>query len=242
MPEGPSLVIVREILKPFTGLTIRKALGNAAIDKKRLAGERIIAIRTWGKQLLICFKGFTLRVHFLMFGTYLVDERKKTPLKLSLQFAKRELNFYTCSVILIDGPLKDNYDFTADIMSPTWSSRKTGNKIKAEPKSLVCDILMDQEIFPGVGNIIKNEVLHRIRVHPESVVGNLPPAKRSALLKEARRYPFEFLKWKKAGTLAAHWQAYDQKICPRDQDTMHKAITGKSKRSSYFCNSCQVKY
>ena len=242
MPEGPSIVIVRDILKPFTGMTIKKTQGNAAIDKKRLEGEKIVSIRSWGKHLLICFKSFTLRVHFLMFGTYLVDERKKTPLKLSLQFGKREINFYTCSIVIVDGPLKDSYDFTADIMGPEWSSRKTGNKMKAVPDRLVCDVLMDQEIFPGVGNIIKNEVLFRIRVHPESVVGALTPAKTSALLKETRKYPFEFLKWKKADRLSQHLKAYEQKECPRDHDLIHKAITGKSKRASYFCNTCQVLY
>ena len=36
------------------------------------------------------------------------------------------------------------------------------------------DALLDQDVFAGAGNIIKNEVLHRIRVHPESPVGRLP--------------------------------------------------------------------
>ncbi|HRO68823.1 MAG TPA: hypothetical protein PK951_00545 [Chitinophagaceae bacterium] len=39
---------------------------------------------------------------------------------------------------------------------------------------MVCDALLDQEIFSGVGNIIKNEVLYRIRVHPESLIGDIP--------------------------------------------------------------------
>ncbi|MER3465444.1 MAG: endonuclease, partial [Chitinophagaceae bacterium] len=39
---------------------------------------------------------------------------------------------------------------------------------------MVNDALLDQEIFSGVGNIIKNEVLYRIEVHPLSTIGALP--------------------------------------------------------------------
>ncbi len=43
-------------------------------------------------------------------------------------------------------------------------------------------------MFAGVGNIIKNEVLFRIRVHPCSKVGALPPAKLPKMVEEARIY------------------------------------------------------
>jgi hypothetical protein len=49
------------------------------------------------------------------------------------------------------------------------------------PDALVCDALLDQNVFAGVGNIIKNEVLFRIRVHPLSKLGALPAHKLRAL-------------------------------------------------------------
>ncbi len=197
MPEGPSIVIVREALQPFIGKTILSVAGNANIDKSRLINQKISDIRSWGKHLLICFDGFTLRIHFLMFGTWLVNERKKTPLKLSLRFKKDELNFYTTALKMIDGPLKDEYDFSGDVMSDSWNPRRASAKLKKEPGKIVADVLLDQELFSGVGNIIKNEVLFRIRVHPKSLIGKLPPKLKSLLIKEARNYSFDFLKWKK---------------------------------------------
>jgi endonuclease-8 len=62
---------------------------------------------------------------------------------------------------------------------------------------MICDVLLEQDIFAGVGNIIKNEVLYRVRVHPESLVGNIPPAKITSIIKEARQYSFDFLEWKR---------------------------------------------
>ena len=59
-------------------------------------------------------------------------------------------------------------------MNDDWDPKKAKKKLKAAPDMLACDALLDQNIFAGSGNIIKNEVLFRIFVHPASKVGNLP--------------------------------------------------------------------
>jgi endonuclease-8 len=108
---------------------------------------------------------------------------------------------------------------------------------------LVCDALLDQDIFAGVGNIIKNEVLFRIGVHPETEVGSLPPRKLGQMIREARNYSFDFLKWKKEFTLRKHWLAHTRRTCPR----CHRPLTrvahlGKKKRRAFYCGDCQVRY
>jgi endonuclease-8 len=80
-------------------------------------------------------------------------------------------------------------------------SQKAEKKLKSHPDMMVCDALMDQDIFSGVGNIIKNEVLFRIGVQPESLLGNLPKKKLNELIAEARNYSFDFLRWKREFTL-----------------------------------------
>jgi endonuclease-8 len=242
MPEGPSILIAREAMLDFVGRKVIAAEGNAKLDKSLLRGQTLLAIRTWGKHLLICFPTFTLRVHFLMFGTYLINDRKKTPLRLSLQFKKGEINFYTAAIRMITGPLDQVYDFSADVLSDQWNPRKASAKLRKDPLRLVCDVLLDQEIFSGVGNIIKNEVLFRIRVHPESRVGQLPPAKKSALVREARNYSFDFLRWKREYVLKKHWLIYTKKTCPRDHHKVSRAHLGAGKRRTFYCNHCQLLY
>jgi endonuclease VIII len=107
---------------------------------------------------------------------------------------------------------------------------------------MVCDALPDQDIFAGVGNIIKNEVLFRIKVHPESDVTKLPPAKLNALVKEASVYSFQFLQWKKDLVLKKHCLAHAKKICPRDHIPFIKKHLGKTKRPSFYCTECQQLY
>lgn len=243
MPEGPSIVILKEAVQLFKGKKVIVVKGNTKIDKKRMEGLRIIDFKSWGKHFLICFKSFTVRIHFMLFGSYRINEKKESRAeRLSLQFDNGELNFYTCSVRIIEEPLDEIYDWSADVMNESWSTAKARKKLKAQPEILVCDALLSQEIFAGVGNIIKNEILFRIYVHPKSIIGKLPPNKLTELIKEACNYSFDFLEWKKAFILKKHWLVHTKKMCPRCDIPLVKEYLGKTQRRSFFCNNCQVLY
>src|SRR4051812_20757583 len=98
MPEGPSIVILKEQVQSFTGDTILSVSGNSKIDQSRLVGQQVLAFKSWGKHFLVCFKEFILKVHFLMFGSYLINEQKLQAPRLSMKFKNGEINLYTCSV------------------------------------------------------------------------------------------------------------------------------------------------
>ncbi len=242
MPEGPSIVLLKEQVQSFTGKKIISATTDSKIDLSRLAGQKIIVFKTWGKHFLICFKEFTIRIHLLMFGTYLINERKQRVARLGLSFKDGELNFYTCAVKLLEGPLENHYDFSADIMSDEWDVKKAISKLKKHPDLLVCDALLEQDIFSGVGNIIKNEVLYRIKVHPESSIKNIPSPKIKKMAEQARIYSYEFLQWKRDNELKKHWLAHTKTICLRCNLPILKKYTGVKKRRSFFCKNCQTLY
>jgi endonuclease VIII len=242
MPEGPSIVILKEAIARFNRKKVLKATGNAKIDMKRLENKTIRSIKTWGKHLLICFDGFYVRIHLLMFGTYRINEKKTTPLKLGLKFKKDELNFYACAVKLEEGDPNETYDWSADIMNKKWDAKKAFKKVKQFPDAMICDVLLDQDIFSGVGNIIKNEILFITRIHPKSKCGKIPASNMKALINEAVRYSFDFLEWKKASELKKHWLAYSKKTCPRCKIPLQKEYPGAKKRRSFFCDNCQLLY
>jgi endonuclease-8 len=242
MPEGPSIVILKEAVQPFKGKKIIQVSGNTRVEMPELGGQRVVDLKSWGKHFLICFRTFTIRIHFMLFGTYRINEEKETPPRLGLQFENGSLNFYACSVKLITEPLDEIYDWSADVLSDTWDPGKARKKLKAMPDLLVCDALLEQNIFAGVGNIIKNEVLFRIRVHPRSKVGDLPVKQLNLLIKEAVNYSYDFLKWKRAYELKKHWLAHTKKICPRCHIPLIMEYLGKTNRRSFFCNNCQVLY
>ena len=244
MPEGPSIVILKEEATRFTGRTIRRVAGNTTIEKERLLEQPVEAIRSWGKHFLIELPDFALRVHFMLFGSYRINESKSWAVpRLSLGFDEgEEINFYACSVRFIEEPLDLVYDWWADVMSAHWDPKLALQRLRAQPDTLVCDALLDQDIFAGVGNIIKNEVLFRIRVHPLSTLGALPAKKLRELVDEARRYSFEFYEWKKQYVLKKHWLVHTKRTCPRCQIPLKKAHLGKTHRRSFFCENCQLLY
>lgn len=242
MPEGPTIIILKELVQPFKNKIVREVEGNSKQDIQRIRGKKITDFKSWGKHFLICFNTFTVKVHFMLFGSYTINERKETPPRLRLIFSKGELSFYACSVKIIEGNLDEIYDWTGDVMNDQWDPKAAKRKLKDHPDMLICDALLDQNIFAGVGNIIKNEVLFKTHIHPESKVGNLPAAKINQLIKEARSYSFDFLKWKKEFTLKKHWLAHTKQICPQCDLPFTKKHCGRTHRRSFFCENCQVKY
>ena len=72
------------------------------------------------------------------------------------------------------------------------------------PDAEIGDVLLDQTIFAGVGNIIKNEVLFRTRTSPFSVVGRLSDRKLKAIVAEARTFSFRFLELRQTQAFVRH--------------------------------------
>ncbi len=240
MPEGPSIIILKEAVQQFKGRKILSASGNThAIELAKLVNQKIIDFKSWGKHFLICLPKFTLRIHFMLWGSYSVNEPLKKNIRLHLHFNNGDLYLYSCSIKVIDEDLNLVYDWSGDVLNDAWDENKARKKLKAQPDQLVCDALLDQHIFAGVGNIIKNEVLFRIQVHPESIIKLLPPRKLTALIREARNYSFDFLEWKKAFVLRKHWLVHTKQICPRCVIPLIKKHLGKTDRRTFYCENCQ---
>ena len=242
MPEGPSIVLLTEEVQQFAGKKIISISGNSKIDQHRMLNKKVLALKSWGKHFLICFKDFTVRVHFLMFGTYRINERKDQPVRLSIAFKNGEINLYTCSIKILEGYVDSIYDYSIDVMNVAWNPRNAKIKLKKQPEKLICDALLEQDIFAGVGNIIKNEVLYRVKVHPESKTGQLPANKLTQVIKEASKYSFEFLEWKRDFVLKKNLLAHTKKMCLRCNLPFIKKHTGVKKRRSFFCVNCQQLY
>lgn len=252
MPEGPSILILREQLAMFIGRTVRDATGRAALDLDRLRSRRLRDIHSWGKHLLLAFDGFSLRIHLLLFGRCVVhdgedddcDIAARASATVSLRFeGGGGIDVRAASARWIEGDLDATYDWSADVLSLRWDPQAALAKLRARPAELACDALLDQTIFSGVGNIIKNEVLFRILVHPLSRIGALPEDVLAALVSQARIYSFDFLAWKRRNLLKRHWQVHQRNACPRCGDALAPVRKlGRLQRRSFHCDRCQRLY
>ena len=143
-----------------------------------------LALRSWGKHFLVELAGFALRVHFMLFGSYRIDERKAAPPAPVPGLRARASSTSTPARCASSKARSTRSTTGAPTSCPThWDPALARKQLRALPDTLVCDALLDQDVFAGVGNIIKNEVLFRIRVHPVSTVGALAARKLRELVR-----------------------------------------------------------
>ena len=247
--EGPSLLLAREQLQPFKGERILAVRGNTKIEKERFEKERVKEIFNWGKHLVFQFDRFALKVHFLMFGTFEADvegvtvtgdyKRPREP-RLAFTFRNGELRMFSCSVKIIEEKnFKKSYDFSVDVLHRKWDPEKAMLALRENLDEEIADVLLDQQIFSGVGNIIKNEVLALAGVKPITKVRQIPLAKRREIVGLARSFSRQFYRWRKVFQLIKHLRIHRKFKCPICREKLHRAKTGKRKRWSYWCDRCQ---
>jgi endonuclease-8 len=243
--EGPSLYLAAEQLQPFTGKKILRVEGNTTIGKERLKFEKVKEIFSWGKHLIFQFEDFALKVHFLLYGSFeaLVNKvqvtgdykRTRTP-RLVLTFRNGQIKMFNCSVKFIeDADFKASYDFRADTMSSEWDEKLALKKIKEFPKEEIADVLLDQDIFAGVGNIIKNEILFLTKTNPKKKVKVIDVKKRKEIIKEAQSFSHQFYEWRKIFQLKKHLVIYRKSVCPLCGTKVVREKTGKRQRWSFYC-------
>jgi len=243
--EGPSVRAIAEKLSGFTDREILSASGNSKIEKERAQGRKVQTIFSRGKNLLIKLPDISIRVHFLMFGSYRTnEEREGMSPRLALLFDEGSLNFYNCSVKLIENEEIDLlYPEQLDITSPQWNLDQVMDLVSKKKEQSISDILLDQEIFLGVGNIIKNEALFLSRTHPLSMRGSMSDAKAQRVAVKAREFSMQFYEVKRQeDLLKKHLQIYRKRKCPACKGKVTAKITGKRQRRSFFCAACQVLY
>lgn len=240
MPEGPQMVYIKEQFEVFVGQQVVNAEGDApGIPFKNFEKQELKEIKTFGKELLFCFKGFALSVHLMLFGKFAINDTLKRKLRLGIRFSTGEINFYSVKCKIINGPLDAVYDWTTDVMNQQFNKQGAVQKLKKLTGQLICDALLDQQILAGVGNKIKNEVLFRNRVHPENLVEHLPERVIEHLVDECVKLSYAYLSWKEEGIEDEKWKIYKKKECPRDHIPVIKEKLGRNKRTCYFCDKCQ---
>jgi endonuclease VIII len=247
--EGPSLHLAASQLAPFVGRRIRAVSGNSKIGVERLHGKTVRDIFAWGKHLVFQLDGFAMRVHFMLFGTFAAtvggasvtgDYRRSGPPRLVLEFPNGEITIWAASVKFVEeADAKAAYDFTADIMAGAWDPAAALRKLSSFPRAEIADALLDQSIFAGVGNIIKNEVLFRTRTSPFLLVDDIPRKKLAAIVRDARTFSLQFLAWRKEFALRKHLEIYGKSTCPACGGKISRLVHGERGRRSFFCAHCQ---
>jgi endonuclease-8 len=247
--EGPSLFLAAEQLQPFAGRRVTSVSGNSTIGLARFRRARVVDIFSWGKHLVLQFETFALRVHFMLWGTFAAtvdgvsvtgDYRRSGAPRLVLTFPNGEMTIWAASLkILEDAAARRLYDVSVDVLSDQWDPEAALRRVQAHPRAIIADVLLDQRIFAGVGNIIKNEVLFRTKTNPLVQVRTLTPKRLRAIVADARTFSFRFLELRRQFALRANLEIYGRSVCPVCGGPVTRLEHGERARRSFFCPACQ---
>lgn len=246
--EGPSLAILKEELQVFLGKKVLEVSGNTKQPTETLARSRLANIDTWGKNLFLTFQPrsraappIVTRTHFLMFGSYRIDDPRTDRFpRLELKFEKGILDFYSCSIRFGAAEDQASRDRGVDLMAESWNRAHVVALMERYEDALLCDLFLDQDVFAGSGNIVKNEVLFNIRRHPLTRLRQIPRTDWAKVASAVRSYCWNFFEWKKRFELRKHWQVYQQGVCPLCGAKLRRENLGKFNRRTFYCPRDQV--
>ena len=191
--------------------------GAAAQVASAIRGRVLIDAITLGKQLWMIFRALdgatpdetAVRCHFGMAGSLhcgntlppsLSKGRKQLTLLVrfepatgnELQSAACELRVHDSTAVLGDAPSARESVRTAqerEVCSPFFDTDAALSAVTTAPPGwMVADVLLDQSRLPGVGNIIKNEALHRAATDPRQQMRTINRETLERIVQEVRAF------------------------------------------------------
>ena len=254
MPEGDTIHTLAARLRPaLEGATVTR------FEAPRLAGPlrprpgmRIEAVGAHGKHLLICFeRDLVLEVHLGMVGTWQLarpGERLRRPahlLRARVGVEGWEARFFTAPIVrtFVDrGPTPISH-LGPDLADPDVDLDAATARLSAvpEPDTSVAEVLLDQRVAAGIGNVFKSEVLWACRVHPFLPIAATDEATRRRLLEVAARQIRANVGPGRRRTVPDGLAVYgrSRRACRRCGTPIRMRRHGVQARSTYWCPTCQ---
>jgi endonuclease VIII len=260
MPEGDSVHTLALALSPdLTGQCLDAAWVRGQ-PWPELVGRRVLAVTSLGKHLYIDLDdGHRLRSHLGLYGSwhrYARQEpwmRPRRQASLALDVGER---VYVCfnarevELMRIQGfAARDSSnrlgpDLTREVCDP---DRLWGRALELLPGDTpVVDLLLDQRVAAGIGNVYKSEVLFLTRCSPLLRLHDLSCADISALYRTAGGLLNENLTGGPRrtrpgddgrGLLWVYGRA--ARPCLRCGTPVRRERLGRNPRSTYWCPACQ---
>ncbi|NWS66380.1 NEIL3 Endonuclease, partial [Crotophaga sulcirostris] len=225
-----------------------------AASEERTSGHDLLigyvyrGVETLGKELFMYFDQIALRIHFGMNGSMRINpdgckDRNGALPVLEIELAEDTVCFFEVTVEYrnaAESERKVRMMESLDVCSPKFSFLRAESEIKQQKNRMLCDVLLDQAVLPGVGNIIKNEALFDSGLHPAVKVCQLTDEHIRYLVKMTRDFTMLFYKCRKTGSpLYKHYKVYKRPACGQCNGKITVCRLGENNRMTYFCSQCQ---
>ena len=110
-----------------------------------------------------------------------------------------------------------------------------------DPNRVIGDVLLDQRVAAGIGNVFKSEICWVAAIDPTTPLGDVDTETRKALYETALRLLVEATSTGRRATYRGDLAVYGRarRPCPRCRTPIRRAETGTPPRVSYWCPACQ---
>ena len=261
MPELPEVETICRGLQPhlegrrILRVTVIERRLRCLVDRKLaqyLEGNTIVRVGRMAKYILIFLDSDAVWVFHLGMSGKLVHVDPETPkqkhdhILVSLD-SGRELRYHDprrfgLSLVAVGSELHDLPQLKHLGLDP-FDSQFTGSYLHSFTKRSerrIRDLLLDQQIIAGIGNIYANEILARVGVRPTTRARKLKRARVDVIAAMIPKVLDEAIRW--CGTFGEfqnHLRVYDRggEQCRHCSSTIKRVAIGN--RSAFYCPSCQ---
>jgi endonuclease-8 len=188
MPEGDSIRRVANRLAPLVGKTLERVTTQGL--ERGIAGQTVTRVDAHGKHLLIDLENQTqIRVHLGMNGRVRYYDRaagdavlaRMSPGRASLALIVANAVYVWVQAKTVEiadrrAPMRGLAvaSLGADILSVEFDAEAAAIRAAEHAPRTIADVLLDQRVVAGIGNIFKCEALHAGGVDPRTRVGDIP--------------------------------------------------------------------
>src|SRR5882672_6366926 len=194
MPEGDTIFRAAEALhRALAGHTVTRfesvypALTRVAEDHP-IVGRCVESVSARGKHLLIAFSGdLVLRTHMRMNGSWHLYrpaarwQRPARDMRVLVATASVIAVGFNVPVaeLLTARDLARHEELRAlgpDLLAATFDRDEVVRRMRARGRDAVADVLLNQRVVAGIGNMFKSEILFLAGIHPFTPVSVLDAA------------------------------------------------------------------
>jgi endonuclease-8 len=260
VPEGDTIHKIAAVLAArLCGQTV-DAAHLKKVSSQALTGRRVLDVASKGKHLFITFDhGVVLRSHLGMYGSwhrYAVGEPWRKPARCAsivleigacvyVCFSAREVELMASGGYrLADARQRLGPDLAREASDPMLAVRRAGELLP--PRTCLADLLLDQRVACGIGNVYKSEVLFLQGLHPGRTMGETPPQILAALYRLAGEMLRNNLgggprttRFVRDGRGVLWVYGRGDQPCLRCGAVIRHESIGANRRSTYWCPDCQ---
>jgi formamidopyrimidine-DNA glycosylase len=178
MPEAPEIFYLKELLKQhIMNKTFEKIISNTKSTVKLPSKSKVVDVDCKGKLLWIQTENYYVHLHMMISG-WLVFERPKI---CKYEFVFSNMTIYMddtrrFSKVKIINTHEKHYKEINKLGFSFLKNEITKEKfieIILSSNKNISALLLNQKIFCGVGNYIRNEALYMVKIHPSKKANDI---------------------------------------------------------------------